>query len=113
MRNEKGFAMKRFLVVILLALFLVFTLASISRAMEQRILTVNCLDKWDVMRNIRAVEGRLRLVAIDSYGRGVLVYMAESGMFTIGFVPAERSDLICPIFWGEESAIVDEIGEER
>ena len=105
--------MKHLLVTILIVLFLVFTLASISRAVEQRILTVNCLDKWEVTRNIQAVEGKLRVVAIDSYGRGVLIYMAESGMFTIGFVPSERDDLICPIFWGEESMIVDGVGEER
>ena len=105
--------MRHFLTTILIAIFLSIVLASISQAAEQRILTVNCFDKWEVISNVRAVNGKLRLVAIDSYERGVLVYMAESGLFTIGFVPKERDDLICPIFWGEESAIVDEVGEER
>ena len=105
--------LKHFLISVLVAAVLSLALASISQAVEQRIITVNCLDKWEVLGNIRAVNGKLRLVAIDSYERGVLVYMADSGMFTIGFVPSERDDLICPIFWGEESVIVEEVEEER
>lgn len=103
----------KYIFTIAIAILLSIFLASLSHAMEQRILTVNCLDKWEVIGNIRAVNGKLRMVAIDSYDRGVLVYMAESGLFTIGFVPKERGDLICPIFWGEESAFVEEVGEER
>jgi hypothetical protein len=105
--------MKHLLLLILVAIVLSIFLATISRAAEKRILTVNCFPKDEVIANVRAVEGKLRVLAIDVYGRGVLVYIAESGLFTIGFVPEDRDDLICPIFWGVESAFVEETGEER
>ncbi len=105
--------MRHLLIIVLVAIVLSIFLASISHSAERRTITVNCFPKEIVIANVRAVEGKLRVLAIDVYGRGVLVYLAESGLFTIGFVPTDRADLICPIFWGVESAFVEEAGGER
>lgn len=102
--------MKHLLIIILVALGFVFVLASFSHAIEQKVIRVNCLPKDEVISNVKAVKGELKFVAMDSYGRKVLLYQAKTGFFTIGFVPIGRMDLICPIFWGVDSAFVEEVG---
>lgn len=102
--------MKNFLLVVLIALFFSILLASISHATERKEIWVNCLPRNVVINNVKAVKGELKFVAIDSYGQRVLLYQSKSGFFTIGFVPVGRRDLICPIFWGVDSAFVEEVG---